>query len=62
MNLNTLEMEWTDTGCVAKASGFPGKSLLCPHCGVELPRDMEHRCGDKAYPQAAPRKKRTGKP
>lgn len=48
MKMNTLEMEWTDTGCVAKASGFAGVVLTCPRCQELLPRDIEHRCGDKA--------------
>lgn len=46
LKINTLEMEWTDTGCVARASGFSGVMLTCPRCQALLPRDEEHRCGD----------------
>lgn len=42
-----LEMEWTDAGCKAKASGFSGAMLTCPRCQELLPRDIEHRCGDQ---------------
>ena len=48
MKINSLEMEWTDTGCNAKASGFSGVMLTCPRCQELLPRDTEHRCGDQA--------------
>lgn len=48
MKINMLQMEWTDEGCVAKASGFSGVELYCPHCKELLPRDSEHRCGDQA--------------
>jgi hypothetical protein len=48
MRINKLEMEWTDTGCVAVASGFSGVLLTCPRCQELLPRDKEHRCGDAA--------------
>lgn len=47
MKVNTLEIEWTDTGCVAKATGFKGVMLTCPRCQELLPRDTEHCCGDK---------------
>ena len=54
---NTLEMEWTDDGCVALASGFPGVMLTCPRCREALPRDTEHRCGDRLAPPLGARKK-----
>jgi hypothetical protein len=47
VNFNNLNMEWDDDGCVAKASGFAGIMLTCPRCQELLPRDAEHRCGDK---------------
>lgn len=50
MNVNKLEMEWTDEGCVARAEGFKGVSLACPRCLEPLPRDREHRCGDRVAP------------
>ena len=46
MEINMLEMEWTDTGCKASARGFEGVLLTCPRCQELLPRDGEHRCGD----------------
>lgn len=55
IRVNALEMEWTDEGCVAKATGFSGVLLTCPRCQELLPRDTEHRCGNKA---TAPLKKR----
>lgn len=57
MTINALEMEWTDTGCTAKAFGFAGVLLTCPRCQELLPRDVEHRCGDAATP-AKPRRKK----
>ena len=50
MRINKLEMEWTDDGCVAKAEGFSGVMLTCPRCQELLPRDEEHRCGDRLPP------------
>ena len=47
MNINTLEMEWTDTGCKAIASGFPNTQLTCPRCQELLPRGTPHLCGDQ---------------
>ena len=46
MKINTLEIEWTDTGCRATARGFEGVMLSCPRCQDLLPRDGEHVCGD----------------
>ena len=58
ISINKLEMEWTDTGCVAKADGFKGVMLTCPRCQALLPKDgTEHRCGDRLAPPAKPRKK-----
>ena len=50
MRMNSLEIEWTNTGCVAKATGFQGVLLTCPRCQEQLPRDTEHRCGDQIAP------------
>lgn len=47
MKMNILEMEWTDTGCKATASGFAGVLLTCPRCQEPLPRDTPHLCGDQ---------------
>ena len=61
MKISTLEMEWTDEGCTAKATGFSGVLLTCPRCGEQLPRDVEHKCGNdvalKANKQKLARKK-----
>lgn len=54
MKINTLEMESTDTGCVAKASGFDGVMLTCPRCQALLPRDHEHRCGTAVAKKVTP--------
>jgi hypothetical protein len=59
MKINTLEMEWTPEGCTAKASGFTGVLLTCPRCGEQLPRDVEHKCGNAATP--TPKKRTTKK-
>lgn len=53
---NTLEIEWTDKGCVALATGFAGVMLTCPRCQELLPRDTEHRCGDRIAPPVKKRK------
>ena len=53
MKLNSLEIEWTDTGCRATASGFPNTQLTCPRCQELLPRDTPHLCGDQADQQLA---------
>ena len=57
MKINILEMEWTDEGCVAKASGFAGVLLTCPRCQELLPRDEEHRCGAIVTPRRVSHKK-----
>jgi len=54
MKINSLEMEWTDTGCKAKASGFSGVMLTYPRCQELLPRDTEHRCGDQVETAKGP--------
>jgi hypothetical protein len=61
VNFNNLDMEWDDDGCVAKASGFAGIMLTCPRCQEVLPRDVEHRCGDKVT-ETIPSQLRTGTP
>ncbi len=50
VNMNWFEGEWSDGGAVIHVAGFIGCHLLCPRCGVELPRG-EHRCGDLLLPQ-----------
>lgn len=60
MRMNSLEIEWTDTGCVAKATGFKGVMLTCPRCQELLPRDTEHRCGDRLAPPVKKLKKPKG--
>lgn len=57
MKINTLEMEWTDEGCVAKATGVEGILLTCPRCQELLPRDGEHRCGNVAITAKKPKSK-----
>lgn len=56
IRINKLEIEWTDDGCVAKAEGFSGVLLTCPRCQALLPRDEEHRCGDRVPPPVKIRK------
>ena len=50
IRINKLEVEWNGDGCVALASGFSGVVLICPRCQEVLPRDVEHRCGDRVAP------------
>jgi hypothetical protein len=47
---NILKVEWNDAGCLAFASGFKGVLLSCPRCKEQLPRDADHRCGDRVTP------------
>lgn len=49
MKINSLEVEWTDEGCRAKAHGFERISLACPRCHALLSRGVEHLCGN--FPQ-----------
>jgi pyruvate-formate lyase-activating enzyme len=60
MKINSLEMEWTDTGCVAKVIGMEGCRLACPRCSEVLASGVEHRCGD-AVAQPKPKRKRQRK-
>lgn len=50
IRINKLEIEWNGDGCVALASGFSEFVLICPRCHEALPRDVEHRCGDRVAP------------
>ena len=58
LRINNLQIEWDDKGCIAKAEGFEGVMLTCPRCQALLPRDGDHRCGDKAAPVISKRKPR----
>jgi hypothetical protein len=56
VGVNKLEIEWTDDGAVARAEGFKGVLLTCPRCWLALPRDQEHRCGDRVVKPVKKRK------
>lgn len=47
-NAKLFFLEQDDNGVLAQVKGMENIEIYCPRCDALLPREIEHRCGDRA--------------